>query len=242
MKTSVVNTRLRDRKHMNFKLELTSTWTKELHNELIQSTKYCHFVLAFDPDDIFVKEYHHESSAHTINTKRSPSERHFGSQLACRKQNELAQNHAQILTRIQFDDISVYSSLPRRWRRHNVRPTSSNLSFCLPSPQATMDDNTLWLVCWRNIIILITWIATLRPHLSRERKWDHVPERGTLRIKWINENEKVLFSTSWSWKKTGKVLKYVVCTRRETPNGDTLLILKTFLKTRLKKILKLLNS
>lgn len=134
-------------KTYEFKLELTSTWTKELHNELVQSTKYCHFVLAFDPDDIFVKEYHHESSAHTINTKRSPSERHFGSQLACRKQNELAQNHAQILTRIQFDDISVYSSLPRRWRRHNVRPTSSNLSFCLPSPQATMDDNTLWLVC-----------------------------------------------------------------------------------------------
>ena len=62
-------------------LALTSTRAKELHNELVQSIEYCHFVLAFDSDNNVVKEYNdHKRSNHTIQN-RSPGERHFRSRL-----------------------------------------------------------------------------------------------------------------------------------------------------------------
>ena len=36
---------------------LTSTWPKELDDKLIQSTKYCHFMLAFDSNNNKLRNY-----------------------------------------------------------------------------------------------------------------------------------------------------------------------------------------
>ena len=120
---------------------LTSTWPKELDDKLVQSTEYCHFMLAFDSNNNKVKKLHLNTAKQDgIRGDRTSGERHFGPLLGERKHNTSSVNYTKTTTRIQFYHIGIHSSLSWGRRRHPAGPTEANLFPLSPFVAATMDD------------------------------------------------------------------------------------------------------